>query len=229
MDETAHGVPFLRAPAYDAAPAPRRRRGRPTPDPAAHAAGGGGGGLTVPADERGEPGAPDLSLPAARPRHREGGRDVVRRHHLCPSDAGVFDLVAVMDWATRHVLAWRLSNTMDATFFVGALDDAFIRATPEILNTDQDAQFTSAAFADRVLAGEEATPAVHREADREQVPTERRRLGSSRGLERASAPLGPGPWRSSNRRARPGLSRDHRGFWRPWESTLTSPSDCPKM
>lgn len=58
---------------------------------------------------------------------------------------GFFYLVAVMDWATRHVLAWRLSNTMDATFCVGALDDALIRATPEILNTDQGAQWVLAA------------------------------------------------------------------------------------
>ncbi len=64
---------------------------------------------------------------------------------------GFFYLVAVMDWATRHVLSWRLSNTMDASFCVGALDDALLRATPEILNTDQGSQFTGAAFADRVL------------------------------------------------------------------------------
>ena len=68
-----------------------------------------------------------------------------------PVTQGFFYLVAVMDWATRHVLAWRLSNTMDASFCVGALDDALVRATPEILNTDQGSQFTSDAFADRVL------------------------------------------------------------------------------
>ena len=43
---------------------------------------------------------------------------------LCPCDARLFYLVVVMDWATRHMLAWRLSNTMDATFCVGALDDS---------------------------------------------------------------------------------------------------------
>jgi len=62
-----------------------------------------------------------------------------------------FYLVAVMDWATRHVLTWRLSNTMHATFCVDALDDALGWRAPEILNTDQGAQFTSEAFADRVL------------------------------------------------------------------------------
>ena len=68
-----------------------------------------------------------------------------------PVSQGFFYLVAVMDWATRHVLSWRLSNTMDATFCVGALDEALLRASPEILNTDQGSQFTSEAFADRVL------------------------------------------------------------------------------
>ncbi|WP_420634322.1 IS3 family transposase [Candidatus Palauibacter sp.] len=68
-----------------------------------------------------------------------------------PVTQGFFYLVAVMDWATRHVLAWRLSNTMDASFCVEALDDALGWRAPEILNTDQGAQFTSEAFADRVL------------------------------------------------------------------------------
>ena len=69
-----------------------------------------------------------------------------------PVTQGFFYLVAVMDWATRHVLAWRLSNTMDASFCVEALDHALGWRAPEILNTDQGAQFTSEAFADRVLA-----------------------------------------------------------------------------
>ena len=56
-----------------------------------------------------------------------------------------------MDWASRHVLSWRLSNTMDASFCTGALEDALRGATPEILNTDQGSQFTSEAFAKRVL------------------------------------------------------------------------------
>ena len=47
-----------------------------------------------------------------------------------PVTQGFFYLVAVMDWATRHVLSWRLSNTMDASFCVGALGDALVLATP---------------------------------------------------------------------------------------------------
>ncbi len=54
-----------------------------------------------------------------------------------PVSRGFFYLVAVMDWATRHVLAWELSNTMDASFCVSALEEALGSGRPEIFNTDQ--------------------------------------------------------------------------------------------
>ena len=64
-----------------------------------------------------------------------------------PVQRGFLYLVAVMDWATRHVLAWRLSNTIDARFCVEALNEALVRyGTPEIFNTDQGSQFTSSDF-----------------------------------------------------------------------------------
>jgi putative transposase len=64
-----------------------------------------------------------------------------------PMRRGFLYLVAVMDWATRKVLAWRLSNTMDAGFCVAALEEALARfGKPEIFNTDQGSQFTSFAF-----------------------------------------------------------------------------------
>ena len=64
-----------------------------------------------------------------------------------PVQRGFLYLVAVMDWATRHVLAWRLSNTMDARFCVEALTEALARyGKPEIFNTDQGSQFTSFEF-----------------------------------------------------------------------------------
>ena len=64
-----------------------------------------------------------------------------------PVQRGFLYLVAIMDWATRHVLAWRLSNTMDARFCVEALTEALARyGKPEIFNTDQGSQFTSQAF-----------------------------------------------------------------------------------
>ena len=64
-----------------------------------------------------------------------------------PVQRGFLYLVAIMDWATRHVLAWRLSNTMDTAFCVEALAEALARyPAPEIFNTDQGSQFTSVAF-----------------------------------------------------------------------------------
>lgn len=64
-----------------------------------------------------------------------------------PMRRGFLYLVAVMDWASRKVLAWRLSNTMDAAFCIEALKEALARAgRPEIFNTDQGSQFTSADF-----------------------------------------------------------------------------------
>jgi putative transposase len=55
--------------------------------------------------------------------------------------------VAILDWHSRRVLAWRLSNTLDSSFCVEALREALSRfGKPEIFNTDQGAQFTSEAF-----------------------------------------------------------------------------------
>ena len=61
-----------------------------------------------------------------------------------PVQKGFLYLVAVMDWATRRVLSWRLSNTLDARFCTDALTEALQRYDrPEIFNTDQGSQFTS--------------------------------------------------------------------------------------
>jgi putative transposase len=59
-------------------------------------------------------------------------------------------LVAVMDWYSRHVLSWQISNSMDADFCLEALDEALMKATPEIMNTDQGSQFTSLQFTERL-------------------------------------------------------------------------------
>lgn len=64
-----------------------------------------------------------------------------------PMAKGFLYLVAIMDWASRRVLAWRTSNTLTADFCVEALQEAITRySTPQIFNTDQGAQFTSAQF-----------------------------------------------------------------------------------
>ena len=55
-------------------------------------------------------------------------------------------LVVIMDWYSRYVLAWRLSNTLDADFCVEALEEALRKGKPDIFNTDQGSQFTGKAF-----------------------------------------------------------------------------------
>jgi len=63
-----------------------------------------------------------------------------------PMARGFLYLVAIIDWYSRYVLSWRLSNTLDADFCVEALQEALRKGKPEIFNTDQGAQFTSEAF-----------------------------------------------------------------------------------
>ena len=70
-----------------------------------------------------------------------------------PVQRGFLYLVAIMDWSSRLVLAWRLSNTLDAGFCTDALEGPLARyGTPEIFNTDQGSQFTSMAFTARLQA-----------------------------------------------------------------------------
>lgn len=68
-----------------------------------------------------------------------------------PMGRGFFYLVAIMDWYSRAVLAWRLSNSMETSFCLEALEEALMRfGKPEIFNTDQGSQFTSADFTGRL-------------------------------------------------------------------------------
>jgi putative transposase len=67
-----------------------------------------------------------------------------------PMPSGFMYLVAVIDWYSRYVLSWRLSNTLDSGFCVEALEAACRRQRPEIFNTDQGVQFTSRAFTSRL-------------------------------------------------------------------------------
>ena len=73
-----------------------------------------------------------------------------------PMERGFMYLVAVMDWYSRYVLSWRLSNTLDSEFCVAALEEALGHGTPEIFNTDQGSQFTSRAFTDVLVANQVA-------------------------------------------------------------------------
>jgi len=66
-------------------------------------------------------------------------------------ERGFAYLVAVIDWFSRYVLSWKLSNTMDMTFCIEALEEALESGQPEIFNTDQGAQFTSPNFINILL------------------------------------------------------------------------------
>ena len=69
-----------------------------------------------------------------------------------PMRRGFLYLVAIMDWMSRRVLAWRLSNTMDTDFCIEALEEAMTKhGRPEIFNTDQGSQFTSPRFTDILI------------------------------------------------------------------------------
>ena len=67
-----------------------------------------------------------------------------------PMRAGFMYLVAIMDWFSRYVISWRVSNSLDVGFCLDALDDALGRGQPEIFNSDQGCQFTSQAFTSRL-------------------------------------------------------------------------------
>jgi putative transposase len=85
--------------------------------------------------------------------------DIVRPNQVWASDItyiptrqGHCYLVAVMDWYTRRVLSWHLSNTMDSRFCIEAVDEAIAKfGVPEIFNTDQGAQFTDGDFTSSLL------------------------------------------------------------------------------
>ena len=100
---------------------------------------------------------PDTSKPA--PGHRIypyllRGLMIDRPNHVwaidityIPMARGFVYLAAVMDWFARRILAWRLSNTMEASFCLAAVEDALAKyGSPQIFNTDQGSQFTSAEF-----------------------------------------------------------------------------------
>jgi len=63
-----------------------------------------------------------------------------------PMRKGFLYLVAVMDWHSRYIVSWRLSNSMDTSFCTEALEDALAQGTPGIFNTDQGSQYTSSDF-----------------------------------------------------------------------------------
>lgn len=85
--------------------------------------------------------------------------EITRPDHVWSADityvpvrSGYLYLTAILDWYSRYVLAWRLSNSLDSDFCVAALEEALTRGRPEIFNTDQGVQFTSREFTGRLQA-----------------------------------------------------------------------------
>lgn len=68
-----------------------------------------------------------------------------------PMKKGFLYLAAVIDWYSRYVLSWELSNSLESSFCLTALDKALQKGTPEVFNTDQGSQFTSHSFTGRLL------------------------------------------------------------------------------
>ncbi len=101
---------------------------------------------------------PKPSLSQAHPGHKVypyllRGLEITRPNQVWSTDItyipmrnGFMYLVAIIDWYSRYVLTWQLSNTLDSTFCVDALQQALQVARPDIFNTDQGAQFTAVAF-----------------------------------------------------------------------------------
>jgi putative transposase len=106
---------------------------------------------------------PKKSISKKHPEHKIypyllRGLDIIRPDQVWAADItyvqlakGYCYLVAIMDWYSRYVLSWRLSNTLDAAFCVEALKEALMSSKPEIFNTDQGSQFTSLAFTGTLL------------------------------------------------------------------------------
>jgi putative transposase len=69
-----------------------------------------------------------------------------------PLPNGFMYLTAVLDWHSRYVLSWQLSNTLDVGFCLEALDEALRQGCPEVFNTDQGAQFTATSYTGRLQA-----------------------------------------------------------------------------
>jgi len=106
--------------------------------------------------------APRRSLSQGRKEHRKwpyllAGMKIVRPNQVWSADItyirlarGFLYLVAVMDWFSRYVLSWELSNSLDSLFCLDALRNALRQGRPEVFNTDQGAQFTSDDFTGRL-------------------------------------------------------------------------------
>ena len=123
-------------------------------DPAADADDGVGGDPSQGQDNGLGSRSQSVSVLVGEPGNYEAESGLGRGHHLRALLCGFMYLVAILDWFSRYVVTWRLSNSLDEIFCVDALEDALTLGRPEIFNTDQGVQFTGSAFVGRLeLAG----------------------------------------------------------------------------
>lgn len=106
---------------------------------------------------------PKPKLSKKHPEHRIypyllKGLDIVRANQVWATDITYIQLIkgfcyltAIMDWYSRYVLSWRISNTLEADFCIECLEDAIDYGKPEIFNSDQGTQFTSNGFTQKLL------------------------------------------------------------------------------
>ncbi len=101
----------------------------------------------------------DMDKPSKTYPYLLRGLSIVRPNQVWATDItyirlnnGFVYLVAVMDWFSRYVLSWELSNSLDVYFCLSALDKALSQSRPLIFNNDQGSQFTSDAFTARLQA-----------------------------------------------------------------------------
>ncbi len=109
---------------------------------------------------------PRRNTSKANPEHKIypyllGDLEIIRANQVWSADItylrlekGFVYLVGIIDWYSRYVLSWRISNTLDADFCIEALKEALSYGKPEIFNTDQGCQFTSQAFIDELIKKE---------------------------------------------------------------------------
>ena len=102
----------------------------------------------------------DIAKPSKTYPYLLKGLRIIRPNHVWATDityirltGGFVYLVAVMDWFSRYVLSWELSNSLDGYFCLSALERALSQSKPLIFNNDQGSQFTSDAFTHRLKAG----------------------------------------------------------------------------
>ena len=107
---------------------------------------GAAGHLPASRDQPTGAGASGLSLPVEECQNHPAQPGLGRRITYLPMARGFLYLLSIMDRHSRHVVAWRLSNTLEAGFCAEALEEALSQGRPEVFNTDQGSQFTSLEF-----------------------------------------------------------------------------------